>query len=132
MVITTSGNCSWSARRRWCDGRKPRTPLRPTESPSRSSKGYSLSDVSLAIPDTGTAIFRAKLHGPPGSKVWARAWLSNEMDGTLAETESPCLDAGDEVSLTVTLRDPRAPESACIRIESAPLATEQVVIIKLP
>jgi hypothetical protein len=58
--------------------------------------------------------------------------LSNEIDGTLAEAASPRLMAGDEVMLTVVLRDSRIPENAHIRIESAPLATEQVVTIKLP
>jgi hypothetical protein len=36
------------------------------------------------------------------------------------------------VRLVVTLRDDRVPENGCIRIESAPLVTEHVVIIKLP
>ena len=77
-------------------------------------------------------MFRARIHGPAGSTVWVRAWLSNENDGTLAEAASGCLSAGELATLTVTLNDPRVPENACIRIESAPLATEQVVLIKLP
>jgi len=107
--------------------------LRPsTNPPAASAKGYSLSYVGLDIPDAQTAVFTARLQGPPGSNVWARAWLSNEVDGTLAETASPRMNAGDEVKLVVTLRDGRVPAIACIRIESAPLMTEQVVIIKLP
>jgi len=109
--------------------------LRPSPDQRRPSlAGYSLADVALDIPDASTAVFRATLNGPTGAKVWARAWLSNEIDGTLAETVSPCLVAGDAVSLTVKLRDgdERIPEIACIRIESAPMATEQVVIIQLP
>jgi hypothetical protein len=50
----------------------------------------------------------------------------------LAEVASECLNAGDLATLTLKLRDARIPENACIRIESAPLATEHVVIIKLP
>ena len=105
--------------------------LRPAAD-SRQLSGYFLSDVSLDIPNPDTAVFRARLHGPSGSKVWVRAWLSNEIDGTLAEAASECLNAGDLVTLTVKLHDPRIPENACIRIESAPFATEHVVIIKLP
>src|SRR5690348_1462895 len=58
--------------------------LRPAVDPPRSSRGYSLSDVTLDIPSSDTAIFRAKLNGPAGAKVWVRAWLSSEIDGMLA------------------------------------------------
>jgi hypothetical protein len=58
--------------------------------------------------------------------------MPNEVDGTLAEVASECLDAGDLATLVVKLRDGRNPENACLRIESVPLATEQVVVIKLP
>jgi hypothetical protein len=100
--------------------------------PHQPSDNYFLSDVSLEIPHSDTAVFTAKLNGPAGAPVWARAWLSNESEGTLAEAESQSLTAGQEVNLTVVLRDSGIPENACIRIESAPLATEHVVIIKLP
>jgi hypothetical protein len=106
--------------------------LQPAADSAHSSKGYFLSDVGLDIPHPDTAVFRARLHGPAGSKVWVRAWLSNEIDGTLAEVASDCLDAGELATLTLRLDDTRIPENACIRIESAPLATEHVVIIKLP
>jgi hypothetical protein len=108
------------------------TPLRPATECPLSSKDFFLENVSLEIPDAHTAIFRARLHGPAGSQVWARAWLSTEIDGTLAEAASPCLNAGDTVTLTITLHDSRIPENAFMRIESAPLATEHVVIINLP
>ena len=94
------------------------------------SRGYSLSDVRLDIPNPTTAIFKAKLNGPEGAPVWARAWLSTEA-GTLAETASPQLMAGDEVTLEVTLRSSESPQNACMRIESAPLKTEHVVVLKL-
>ena len=54
------------------------------------------------------------------------------LDGTLAEIASDCLEAGEVATLTLRLDDTRTPENACIRIESVPLATEHVVIIKLP
>lgn len=108
-----------------------KVPLRPANEPHHSSRTYFLSDVSLEIPAPDTAIFRAKLNGPPGSKVWLRAWLSTELDGTLAEVPSEPLNAGELATLTVKLHDPRIPEIACIRIESAPLATEHVAVIKL-
>src|SRR5690242_17123655 len=108
------------------------SPLRSSVNSGEPANGYFLSDVSLEIPSPNTAIFQAKLNGPAGAEVWARAWLSNEMDGTLAEAASPGLTAGDVVTLTVVRRDARIPENAFIRIQSSPLATEQVVLIKLP
>ncbi len=91
-----------------------------------------MSEVRLDIPSSDTAVFRARLHGPAGAKVWVRAWVSNEIDGTLAEVASDSLDAGEQATLTLKFDDPRTPEIACIRIESAPLVTEYVVIIRLP
>jgi hypothetical protein len=73
------------------------------------SGDYFLSEVRLDIPDPGTFIFKAKLHGPVGSPVWARAWVSTQMDGTLAEAASPQLTAGAEVVLTVRLKDGKSP-----------------------
>jgi hypothetical protein len=93
------------------------------------SHGYSLSDVRLDVPNPTTAIFTAKLCGPAGAFVWARAWLSTEA-GTLAESASPQLQTGDEVTLQVTLESRESPEYAYMRIESAPLATEHVVAFK--
>ena len=109
----------------------PTAPLKPADDSHRSSRGYFLSDVTLEIPNQNTAVFRTRLNGPPDSKVWVRAWLSTELDGTLAEVASEPLNAGEFTTLTVKLHDPRIPENACIRIESAPLATEHVAIIKL-
>src|SRR4051812_19845636 len=107
------------------------SPLRPSGESRESAGGYFFTHVSLGISSGETAVFRAKLHGPPGAPVWTRAWLSTEIDGTLAEIASPRLTAGDTTTLIVTLRDRRVPESAWIRIESAPLKTEQVVGIAL-
>src|SRR6476661_1401230 len=106
-------------------------PLRPPADSYHTSKAYFLSDVCVEIPSTDTAVFSARLHGPAGSHVSARAWLANETDGTMAETASPRLNAGDRVKLTVVVRNHRVQEIAVIRIESAPLATEDVVIINL-
>jgi hypothetical protein len=94
------------------------------------SRGYSLSDIRLDIPSPTIAIFKAKLNAPEGKPVWARAWLSTEA-GTLGESASPQLMAGDEVTLEVTLESPESPQFAYMRIESAPLATEHVVGLKL-
>ena len=96
----------------------------------RPSRGYSLSDVRLNIPDPITAIFKATLNGPAGAPVWARAWLSTEA-GTLAEAASPPLTAGDDVTLEVIFRGPESPQYAYMRIESKPLKTEHVVVLKL-
>lgn len=95
-----------------------------------SSGGYSLSDVRLDMAGPTYAIFKAKLNGPEGRPVWARAWLSTEA-GTLAESASPQMKAGDEVTLGVALRGPISPEFAYMRIESAPLQTEHVMVRKL-
>jgi hypothetical protein len=94
------------------------------------SHGFSLSNVRLDIPSPTIAVFKAKLDAPEGKPVWARAWLSTE-EGTLAESASPQLMAGDEVTLEVTLESPESPQFAYMRIESAPLATEHVVGLKL-
>jgi hypothetical protein len=96
----------------------------------RPVHGYSLSHVRLDIPNPTTAIFKARLNGPEGSPVWARAWLSTEED-TLAESASPQMKAGDEVTLEVILQSNESPHSAYMRIESAPLHTEHVVALKL-
>ena len=106
--------------------------LRPDAGEPRSPRSYCLADVRLSIPDSVTAIFHMKLLGPSEARVWVRAWLANEIDGTLAETATGPWITGQEVSLTVTLNDHREPEAAYIRIESAPLCTEHVVCIRLP
>ena len=95
-----------------------------------ASQGYWLSDVRLEIAGLTSAVFKARLNGPVGKPVWARAWLSIEA-GTLAEADSPQLTAGDEVTLPVTLPTSEAPQYAYMRIESAPLNTEHVVGLKL-
>ncbi len=93
--------------------------------------GYFLSDVRLEVPNPTTAIFKAMLNAPEGKPVWARAWLSTEA-GTLAEGASQQMTAGDEVTLEVKLQTSESPQFAYMRIESAPLQTEHVVILKLP
>src|SRR5262245_23387233 len=105
--------------------------LRPAADSAHPPSGYFLSNVGVDIPRPDTAIFRATLNGPAGSKVWVRAWLSNEIDGTLAEVASDCFDEGALATMTLSLDDTRIPENACIRIESAPLANKHVVIIRL-
>ncbi len=107
-------------------------PLRPAADSQQPPGDYFLSNVRLEIPNADTAVFHAILHGPAGAQVRARAWLSTEADGTLAETASPALKTGESVSLTVTLRDARVPECGWIRIESSPLETRHVVGIKIP
>ena len=92
---------------------------------------YHLDDVHLDIPDEKTAIFRAKLIGPPGKHVWARAWLGSESEGTIAETASPQMNARDEVTLVVKLPRDATPEGAYIRIESAPLKTKHIMCLRL-
>jgi hypothetical protein len=92
---------------------------------------YRLRDVRLDIPDPETAVFRAELLGPPNSNVWARAWVSNEASGALAEAVSPPMTAGDQVTLTLKLVKDGKPELACMRIESAPLDTKHVMHLHL-
>ena len=113
--------------------------LRPTDKPLVAfidsfdpPTPYQLRDVQLEIPDESTAVFRATLVGPKDAAVWARAWISNEADGTLAEGESSQLTAGDQVTLTVKLTQDKTPELACMRIESEPLATKHTVHLPLP
>jgi len=96
----------------------------------RPAHGYFLSDAQLEIPNPTTAIFKATLNGPKGAPVWARAWLSTEA-GTLAEIASPQMTAGETITLEVKLRGHEAPQYAYLRIESAPLKTEHVLVLKL-
>ncbi len=91
---------------------------------------YRLNNVRLEIADSATVVFRARLEGPAGAAVWARAWLSNEA-GTLAETASGELKASEEVVLEVKLSGEELSQYAYMRIESAPLKTEHVVGMKL-
>lgn len=98
----------------------------------KPAHGYSLSDARLSIPNPTTAIFTARLNGPVGALVWARAWLSSEAAGTLAEAASPQMTAGDDVTLEVILKSDQTPKNAVMRIESAPLKTEHVVVLRLP
>ena len=95
-----------------------------------SAHGYSLSEVRFELTNPTTAIFKAKLNAPEGKPVWARAWLSTEEE-TLAEAASPQMTAGDEVTLEVKLKTEEEPQAAYMRIESAPLKTEHVVMLKL-
>ncbi|HXC35386.1 MAG TPA: hypothetical protein VNV43_05890 [Candidatus Acidoferrales bacterium] len=90
------------------------------------SHGYSLSQVRLDVVNPMLAIFKARLNGPEGMPVWARAWLSTEA-GTLAESASPQLKAGAEVTLEVAVGGTVTPRFAYMRIESVPLQTEHVV-----
>ena len=90
------------------------------------SHGYSLGNLQFEMPDPTTAIFKARLNGPPDQPVWVRAWLSTEA-GTLAETASPQLKAGEKV----TLQTSESPQYGYMRIESAPLNTEHVVALRL-
>ena len=92
---------------------------------------YHLDEVRLDIPDPQTAVFRAKLIGPPGSHVWARAWLASEAEGTMAQTASPQMNTGDEVTLIVKILRDTTPEGAYIRIESAPLKTKHLMCFRL-
>jgi hypothetical protein len=96
----------------------------------RPTRGYFLTEVRLEIPNPTTAVFKAKLNGPEGKPVWARAWLSTEEE-TLAEAASPEMLVGDEVFLEVVLRNAEEPSAAYMRIESRPLETEHVVGLKL-
>jgi hypothetical protein len=107
-----------------------RTPIDSFTALMQSPNGYSLSDARLDIPNPTTAIFSATLNGPPGASVWARAWLSTE-EGTLAEAASPQLMPGDRVKLEVILKTDQTPQNAVMRIESAPLQTEQVIMLRL-
>ena len=96
----------------------------------RPTRGYFLSDVRLEILNPTTAVFKARLNGPEGKSVWARAWLSTE-EGTSAEAASSEMRVGDEVILEVVLRSAEEPSAGYMRIESAPLETEHVVGLKL-
>ncbi len=88
---------------------------------------YRLSDVRLEIPDDRTAVFTAKVFGPPGATAWVRAWISNEELGGLGEAELAEVPIGAEISLRVIQVVDSSPELACIRIESERLATKHTL-----
>jgi len=107
------------------------TPIENFQDSIKPQAEYGLFDVRLEIPDQRTAVFTAKTKGPPGSNAWVRAWISNESDGTLAESEVGNIPAGNEVKLTVVLKWESTPELACIRIESERLASKHTVHTEL-
>jgi len=75
----------------------------------------------------GDARFSARLMGPSGKDVWARAWIGND-EGTLEEAASPKALAGETITLNVSLPASTQGCSAYMRIESSPLQTEHVVV----
>lgn len=91
---------------------------------------YRLDDVSLTIEEDRVR-FTVRLLGPPGVDVWVRAWVSDE-SGTLAETVAPKAMAGDVVKIEVPVPEVGKGGLACIRIESKPLGTEQILMRRLP
>jgi len=95
-----------------------------------AAHGYWLSQARLDMANPMLAIFTARLNGPDGMPVWARAWLSTEA-GTVAESASSQLKAGDEITLEVALSGAISPQFAYLRIESSPLHTEHVIVRKL-
>ena len=50
----------------------------------------------------------------------------------MAETASPQMNTGDEVTLIVKILRDTTPEGAYIRIESAPLKTKHIMCFRLP
>ncbi len=88
---------------------------------------YQLSNVWLEIPDDRTAVFTAKVIGPPGATAWVRAWISNEEFGGLGEAELAEVPTNTEVSLRVIQVIDATPELACIRIESERFATKHTL-----
>jgi len=94
----------------------------------KASGEYSLADVRLELTDD-LAIFHARLCGPVNTKVWARAWISDDSQ-TLSEAATDELTAGDIISLAVTIPSNLLSDGtgvAAMRIESAPLQTEHVL-----
>lgn len=88
---------------------------------------YQLSNVRLEIPDDRTAVFTAKVLGPPDATAWVRAWISNEELGGLGEAELAEVPTGSKVTLRVIQVIDSIPELACIRVESERLATKHTL-----
>jgi len=83
--------------------------------------------------DAGVLRLTALCHGPDGTEVWARAWLSNQR-GTLAETTQGPVLAGSVVSLEVPIPvelDPENKYLAAFRVEAMPLDTREVKVVDL-
>ena len=111
--------------------RAPATLTNFTDSWHRPDGVYSLLDVKFEIRDPSTAVFSAIVEAPPESSPWVRCWVSNAIEGTLAQAEQSEVTPGAEIRLNIELTTESVPELACIRIESAPLATEHTLHVRL-
>jgi RimJ/RimL family protein N-acetyltransferase len=97
----------------------------------RPAGAYTLRDVQLAVRDSSRANFSAIVDAPDGSSPWVRCWVSNAVEGTLAECERSDVAPGENVQLDVELNSESIPELACIRIESKQFATEHTLHVRL-
>ena len=90
----------------------------------RKSDVYSLNDTSLSVEDGKKAKFESTVSAPSDELVWVRGWVSNAVEGTLAEAEVSGIANSEQVSLVLHVDSPSVPELACIRLESTQFATE--------
>ena len=88
---------------------------------------YGLRDVRLEILEPGLAIFTATAEAPANASAWVRCWVSNAVEGTLAEEVVSGVGPNQEVTLKVQLQTDSIPELACVRIESSQFATEHTL-----
>ncbi len=92
---------------------------------------YALRDVQLEIHNSASAVFSATIDAPGDSSPCVRCWVSNAIEGTLAQCEQTDVVPGQNVQLYVELDTESIPELACIRIESAQFASEHTLHVRL-
>lgn len=97
----------------------------------RPDGAWVLRDVQLEIRDASRASFSATVDAPEHASSWIRGWVSNAVEGTLAECERSAVAAGDHVELQLELSTESIPELACIRLESEQFVTEHAVHVRL-
>lgn len=96
----------------------------------RTDGAYTLRDAQLEVRNASRGNFSAIVDAPDGSSPWVRCWVSNAVEGTLAECERR-VAPGENVQLDVELKTESIPELACIRIESEQFATEHTLHVRL-
>ncbi len=91
---------------------------------------YRLTNISFQIVGDSKGIVTATVIAPPEESVWVRCWVSNAVEGGLAEAEVEATNDSN-VEMALELSTPSIPELANIRIESSRHQTENVYGIRL-
>ena len=97
----------------------------------RPNGEFEIRDVQVEIIDSSKAVFSATVDAPTGSSSWVRCWVSNAVEGTLAQCVRSKAAPNQSIQLDVDLSTESIPELACIRIESEQFGTEHAMHVRL-